>query len=96
MAFLRSQQREWQQRYRLQRIDLFGSTARNVAMASNDLVRLRVNPALWNTEDRKDREPCTKSCTKALKNPGQAWVLRMEPSGLEPLTPCMPCRCSTS
>ena len=21
---------------------------------------------------------------------------RMEPSGLEPLTPCMPCRCSTS
>ena len=61
-----------------------------------DLVRLRVNPALWNTEDRKDREPCTKSCTKALKNPGQAWALRMEPSGLEPLTPCMPCRCSTS
>ena len=61
-----------------------------------DLVRLRVNPALWNTEDRKDREPCTKSCTKALKNPGQAWVLRMEPSGFEPLTPCMPCRCSTS
>ena len=55
-----------------------------------DLVRLRVNPALWNTEDRKDREPCTKSCTKALKNPGQAWALRMEPSGLEPLTPCMP------
>ena len=51
MALLRSQQREWQQRYRLQRIDLFGSTARNVAMASNDLVRLRVNPALWNTEE---------------------------------------------
>ena len=21
---------------------------------------------------------------------------KMEPSGLEPLTPCMPCRCSTS
>ena len=51
MAFLRSQQREWQQRYRLQRIDLFGSTARNEATASNDLVRLRVNPALWNTEE---------------------------------------------
>ena len=36
MALLRSQQREWQQRYRLQRIDLFGSTARNEAMASSD------------------------------------------------------------
>ena len=30
------------------------------------------------------------------KNPGLAWVSRMEPSGFEPLTPCMPCRCSTS
>ena len=82
MALLRSQQREWQQRYRLQRIDLFGSIARKKGTASSDgdgwvssnpatpfatvqlkqgleellqrpvdLVRLRVNPALWNTEE---------------------------------------------
>lgn len=25
------------------------------------------------------------------KKPGLAWVLSMEPSGFEPLTPCMPC-----
>ena len=34
--------------------------------------------------------PCA-GCTKALKNPGLAWDLLMEPSGFEPLTPCMPC-----
>jgi hypothetical protein len=26
------------------------------------------------------------------KNPGYTRVLSMEPSGFEPLTPCMPCR----
>jgi hypothetical protein len=31
-----------------------------------------------------------------MNKPCQDWVLGMEPSGLEPLTPCMPCRCSTS
>jgi predicted nucleotidyltransferase len=51
MARLRSQQSEWQPRYQHQHIGLFGSTARNEATASNDLVRLRVNPALWNTEE---------------------------------------------
>ena len=69
MALLRSQLGQWQQRYRLQRIGLFGSTARNEATASNDLVRLLVNPALWNTEERNDREPCTKSCTNASSKP---------------------------
>ena len=36
MAFLRSQQREWQQRYQHQRIDLFGSTSRKKGTASSD------------------------------------------------------------
>jgi len=27
---------------------------------------------------------------QTLKNPGLAWGVGMEPSGFEPLTPCMP------
>jgi len=36
LALLRSQQREWQQRYQHQRIDLFGSIARKKTTASSD------------------------------------------------------------
>jgi predicted nucleotidyltransferase len=37
LRLLRSHQSEWRQRYRLQRIGLFGSTARNEATASSDV-----------------------------------------------------------
>ena len=37
LAVLREHQGEWRQRYQLQRIGLFGSTARNQATASSDL-----------------------------------------------------------
>jgi predicted nucleotidyltransferase len=37
LPVLRAHQREWQQRYQLQRIGLFGSTARNEATASSDV-----------------------------------------------------------
>ena len=33
---------------------------------------------------------------QTLKNPSWRGVTLMEPSGFEPLTPCMPCRCSTN
>ena len=45
----------------------------------------RVNGCIW-----VHLTPCL-SCAKALKNPGLAWGVGMEPSGFEPLTPCMPC-----
>ena len=37
LLVLRSHLSEWQQRYQLQRIGLFGSTARNEATAQNDV-----------------------------------------------------------
>ena len=37
LALLRERQSEWQQRYQLQRIGLFGSMARNQATASSDV-----------------------------------------------------------
>ena len=37
LALLRSRRSEWRQRYQLQRIGLFGSTARNQATASSDV-----------------------------------------------------------
>jgi predicted nucleotidyltransferase len=37
LRLLRSHQSEWRQRYRLQRIGLFGSAARNEATASSDV-----------------------------------------------------------
>ncbi|KEF42916.1 MAG: hypothetical protein ER33_03345 [Cyanobium sp. CACIAM 14] len=37
LALLRSHQSSWQQRYQLQRIGLFGSTARNEATTSSDV-----------------------------------------------------------
>ncbi|MFM7675833.1 MAG: nucleotidyltransferase family protein [Synechococcus sp.] len=37
LTLLRAHQSEWQQRYQLQRIGLFGSTARNEATASSDV-----------------------------------------------------------
>jgi predicted nucleotidyltransferase len=37
LPVLRAHQREWQQRYQLQRIGLFGSTARNEATVSSDV-----------------------------------------------------------
>ena len=36
---------------------------------------------------------CTDFCTIGVTSLGENLV---EPSGFEPLTPCMPCRCSTS
>jgi len=37
LPVLRAHQREWQQRYQLRRIGLFGSTARNEATVSSDV-----------------------------------------------------------
>lgn len=37
LALMRSHERAWRQRYHLQRIGLFGSTARNEATASSDV-----------------------------------------------------------
>jgi len=37
LPLLRERQRAWRQRYQLQRIGLFGSTARNQATASSDV-----------------------------------------------------------
>jgi uncharacterized protein len=37
LPLLRARQAEWRQRYQLQRIGLFGSTARNEATASSDV-----------------------------------------------------------
>jgi predicted nucleotidyltransferase len=37
LALLRARQGEWRQRYQLQRIGLFGSTARNQATATSDV-----------------------------------------------------------
>ena len=38
-----------------------------------------------------------KAALNAADKPVSDWfILEMEPSGFEPLTPCMPCRCSTS
>ena len=37
LALLRAHQSEWRQRYQLQRIGLFGSTARNEATAQSDV-----------------------------------------------------------
>ena len=54
---------------------------------------MRRNGQTW---DYPARTACADCCPQTLENPGYTRDLSMEPSGFEPLTPCMPCRCSTS
>jgi predicted nucleotidyltransferase len=45
LSLLRAHQADWRQRYQLQRIGLFGSTARNEATATSDVdVWVELNP----------------------------------------------------
>src|SRR3712207_861868 len=81
-------------------MDVRGDGSRTVALTR------QFPPLLWMTGYRKDgtRMPVssTRVCTGEMTNPGVSHIfvqpagVSVDLRGLEPLTPCMPCRCATS